>query len=155
MAKNVDTLAMMRTARRQYPAHGPAVPPGLHGSLVNEMAAQQPLQATAPHLSQWLDSQSMALSCTNVNQSLTPQPRTPEKRWLPDATALDGEWVVWESGRLAFGRLQGRLRRGAGAVEASTTWPYRRRRTALEDLFAERRLSAPWAGGRPSTYAWS
>ncbi|OQD56250.1 hypothetical protein BM536_008085 [Streptomyces phaeoluteigriseus] len=28
MAKNVDALAMMRTARRQYPAHGPAVPPG-------------------------------------------------------------------------------------------------------------------------------
>ncbi|WP_373560410.1 hypothetical protein [Streptomyces sp. Ag109_G2-15] len=107
----------------------------------------------------------MTLSCTNVNQSLTPQPRTPEKRWLPDATALGGELVVWESGRLAFERLQGRLRRGAGAVEASrtwpshfvafdvlrlagtetTAWPYRRRRTALEDLFAEGRLSAPWA----------
>ena len=84
---------------------------------------------------------------------------------LPDATALDGELVVWESGRLAFERLQGRLRHGAAAVEASaawpshfvafdvlrlagtetTAWPYRRRRTALEDLFAERRLSAPWA----------
>ncbi|MFJ9580693.1 ATP-dependent DNA ligase [Streptomyces sp. NPDC101191] len=85
---------------------------------------------------------------------------------LPDATALDGELVVWESGRLAFERLQGRLqRRGTGAVDASATWPahfvafdvlrlagtettawpYRRRRSALEDVFAERPLSAPWA----------
>ena len=38
--------AVMRTARRQYPAHDPTVLPGLHSSLVNEMAAQQPLQAT-------------------------------------------------------------------------------------------------------------
>ncbi|WP_109006218.1 ATP-dependent DNA ligase [Streptomyces rishiriensis] len=72
---------------------------------------------------------------------------------LPDATALDGEVVVWESGRLAFERLQGRLqRRGAGAARLAeqwpahyvafdvlrlegtdtTTWPYRRRRAALE-----------------------
>ncbi|MEU9272314.1 hypothetical protein AB0E04_43985 [Streptomyces sp. NPDC048251] len=36
---------------------------------------------------------------------------------LPDATALDGELVVWEAGRLAFERLQGRLqRRGASAT---------------------------------------
>jgi ATP-dependent DNA ligase len=36
---------------------------------------------------------------------------------LPDATALDGELVVWESERLAFERLQGRLQQhGAGAV---------------------------------------
>ncbi|MFI9801928.1 ATP-dependent DNA ligase, partial [Streptomyces sp. NPDC052302] len=74
--------------------------------------------------------------------------------------------VVWESGRLAFERLQGRLqRRGAGAARLgeqwpahyvafdvlrlegadTTAWPYRRRRAALEDLFAEHRLTAPWA----------
>ncbi|MDG9709405.1 ATP-dependent DNA ligase [Streptomyces sp. DH10] len=85
---------------------------------------------------------------------------------LPDATALDGELVVWEEGRLAFERLQDRLqRRGAGAARAAaewpahfvafdllrlsgtdtTLWPYRRRRAALESLFAARRLSAPWA----------
>jgi len=85
---------------------------------------------------------------------------------LPDATALDGEVVVWESGRLAFERLQGRLqRRGAGAARLAeqwpahyvafdllrlegtdtTAWPYRRRRAALEHLFAEHRLTAPWA----------
>lgn len=80
---------------------------------------------------------------------------------------LDGELVVWDAaGRLAFERLQNRLvRRGAGAVRAAgewlahfvafdvlrlsgtvtTGWPYRRRRAALESLFAERGLSAPWA----------
>ncbi|WP_053757711.1 hypothetical protein [Streptomyces sp. AS58] len=50
---------------------------------------------------------------------------------LPDATALDGELVVWEAGRLAFERLHDRLkRRGAGAVRSGqrtngprTSWP--------------------------------
>ncbi|MGC9478805.1 ATP-dependent DNA ligase [Streptomyces sp. WG4] len=85
---------------------------------------------------------------------------------LPDATALDGEVVVWEDDRLAFERLQGRLqRRGAGAARLAaeypahfvafdllrlagaetTAWPYWRRRAALEALFAEHRLTAPWA----------
>ncbi|MET7887824.1 ATP-dependent DNA ligase [Streptomyces avermitilis] len=85
---------------------------------------------------------------------------------LPDATALDGELVVWESGRLAFERLQGRLqRRGTGAGRLAeqwpchfvafdllrlagtdtTAWPYRRRRAALEALFTEQDLSGPWA----------
>ncbi|MEU5047703.1 hypothetical protein [Streptomyces griseorubiginosus] len=39
-------------------------------------------------------------------------------------TGLDGELVVWESGRLAFERLQQRLaRRGAGAARAAAEWP--------------------------------
>ncbi|WP_406164549.1 hypothetical protein [Streptomyces sp. NBC_00996] len=42
---------------------------------------------------------------------------------LPDATAVDGELVVWEGEGLAFERLQHRLqRRGAGAVRAGE-WP--------------------------------
>ncbi|GAA2916060.1 MULTISPECIES: ATP-dependent DNA ligase [Streptomyces] len=82
-------------------------------------------------------------------------------------TALDGELVVWDAaGRLAFEPLQNRLaRRGAGAARATeewpahfvafdllrlsgtdtTSWPYRRRRAALESVFAARRLIAPWA----------
>ncbi|MEV6963377.1 ATP-dependent DNA ligase [Streptomyces sp. NPDC051207] len=86
---------------------------------------------------------------------------------LPDATAMDGELVVWDAaGHLAFERLQNRLaRRGAGAVRAAqewpahfvafdllrlsgtdtTSWPYRRRRAALESVFAARRLIAPRA----------
>jgi ATP-dependent DNA ligase len=68
------------------------------------------------------------------------------------------------AGRLAFERLQNRLaRRGVGAARAAeewpadfvafdllrlsgtdtTGWPYRRRRAALESVFATRQLSAP------------
>ncbi|MET7457669.1 ATP-dependent DNA ligase [Streptomyces sp. NPDC005574] len=85
---------------------------------------------------------------------------------LPEATALDGELIVWEGERLAFERLQRRLqRRGADAARLAaqwpahfvafdllrlagtdtTKWPYRRRRAALEDLFTEHQLTAPWA----------
>ncbi|MCM3302250.1 hypothetical protein [Streptomyces pseudogriseolus] len=85
---------------------------------------------------------------------------------LPDATSLDGELVVWEGGRLAIERLQGRLqRRGASAARLAaewpvhfvafdvlclagtdtTRWPHCRRRAALRHLFAEHRLTAPWA----------
>ncbi|MFF3932959.1 ATP-dependent DNA ligase [Streptomyces hirsutus] len=81
---------------------------------------------------------------------------------LPDSTALDGELVVWDAaGRLTFERLQNRLaRRGTGAAQEwpahfvafdllrlsgtdTTSWPYQRRRAALESVFAARRLSAP------------
>ncbi|MFD9360019.1 hypothetical protein [Streptomyces sp. NPDC060031] len=85
---------------------------------------------------------------------------------LPDATALDSELIVRDAaGRLAFERLQDRLaRRGTSAARAAgawpahfvafdllrlpgtdtTTWPYQRRRAALESVFAGRRLSTPW-----------
>jgi ATP-dependent DNA ligase len=73
---------------------------------------------------------------------------------LPEDTGLDG----------AFERLQQRLaRRGTAAAQAArewpahfvafdlihrgddvTGWPYERRRAALEALFAERGLTAPW-----------
>ncbi|MET9118906.1 ATP-dependent DNA ligase [Streptomyces longwoodensis] len=93
-----------------------------------------------------------------------PEIRAAALAQLPAGTGLDGELVVWEQGRLAFERLQQRLaRRGSGAVEGAgrwpahfvvfdlvhadgadlTGWPYERRRAALEDLFAERRLEAP------------
>lgn len=83
---------------------------------------------------------------------------------LPDDTALDGELVVWEGDRLSFERLQQRAhRRAATAVRAVEQWPahfvafdllragadltaqpYRARRAALEQLFADHRLQAPW-----------
>ncbi|THA77212.1 ATP-dependent DNA ligase [Streptomyces sp. A0642] len=75
--------------------------------------------------------------------------------------------VVWESNRLAFERLQGRLNRTASAAtRLAAQWPvhfvafdllhhgvdgdltgrpYSRRRAALESLFAEYELAAPWA----------
>jgi ATP-dependent DNA ligase len=93
-------------------------------------------------------------------------PCPPPRRRAVDETAavarIKGEQVVWEEGRLAFERLQ---RRGTGAARAAgewpapfvafdllrlsgtdtTAWPYRRRRAALESVFAARQLSAPWA----------
>ncbi|MER8009636.1 ATP-dependent DNA ligase [Streptomyces sp. NPDC094149] len=84
---------------------------------------------------------------------------------LPEQTGLDGELVVREAGRLAFERLQQRLaHRGAGAARAATQWPahyvvfdllhlgdtdlaswsYARRRVALEGLFADAGLAAPF-----------
>lgn len=79
---------------------------------------------------------------------------------------LDGELVVWEAGRLAFGRLGGRLnarpatvRRIAAEFPASffafdllyigtrgslIKEPYRVRRAALEELFTQYELTTPW-----------
>ncbi|MEU3465797.1 ATP-dependent DNA ligase [Streptomyces sp. NPDC006733] len=80
---------------------------------------------------------------------------------LPADVVLDGELVVWEDGRLAFERLQGRLNRRKAATAAfATRWPahfvafdllhragsdlldrpYAERRAALERLFAENEL---------------
>ncbi|MDX3319805.1 ATP-dependent DNA ligase [Streptomyces sp. ME03-5684b] len=95
-----------------------------------------------------------------------PEVREAALAQLPEDTGLDGELVVWESGRLAFERLQQRLarRRGAGALAAAQTWPahlvvfdilrlegtdltprsYSERRAVLVDLFADRGLSAPF-----------
>ncbi|MFF7098458.1 hypothetical protein ACFY9A_39765 [Streptomyces rubradiris] len=98
---------------------------------------------------------------TNMTGSF-PEIREAALAQLPADTSLDGELVVWESGRLAFERLQQRLaRRGAGAVEAArqwpanyvvfdlvhagedvTGWPYQRRRASLKALFADHGLGA-------------
>ncbi|MFI8215831.1 hypothetical protein [Streptomyces sp. NPDC085932] len=53
-----------------------------------------------------------------------PEIRAAALAQLPADTGLDGELVVWESGRLAFERLQQRLaRRGKGASKATGQWP--------------------------------
>ncbi|MFF4401546.1 ATP-dependent DNA ligase [Streptomyces sp. NPDC001480] len=92
-----------------------------------------------------------------------PEIRAAALAQLPADTGLDGELVVWEQDHLAFERLQQRLaRRGAGAAQAArqwpahyvvfdlvhagadvTGWPYKRRRAALEALFADHGLQAP------------
>lgn len=85
---------------------------------------------------------------------------------LPGDVGLDGELVVWEAGRLAFERLQGRLNiGGATTTRMAAQWPvhfvafdllhlggedltgrpYAERRGALEALFAERDLGTEWA----------
>ncbi|MEU6406213.1 hypothetical protein [Streptomyces sp. NPDC046985] len=79
---------------------------------------------------------------------------------------LDAELVVHNDGRLDFAALKQRARRRGAAAERAALArpahlvvfalleldgdvlvrePLRRRRVALEDLFAARRLSAPWA----------
>ncbi|MEU2269823.1 ATP-dependent DNA ligase [Streptomyces olindensis] len=93
-----------------------------------------------------------------------PEIRAAALAQLPADTGIDGELVVWERDRLAFERLQQRLaRRGAAAAQAArewpahfvafdlvhrgddvTGWPYARRRAAMEALFAERSLAAPF-----------
>lgn len=77
---------------------------------------------------------------------------------------LDGELVVWSGVRLTFERLAGRLNRRPAAVRQMAVdfpasrvvfdllhWdepyvrrPWRERRAALEQLFAECALGAPW-----------
>src|SRR5690349_591679 len=56
---------------------------------------------------------------TDMTQAF-PEIRAAALAQLPEQTGLDGELVVWESGRLAFERLQQRLaRRSAGALRAA------------------------------------
>ncbi|MFE2053684.1 ATP-dependent DNA ligase [Streptomyces sp. NPDC059459] len=99
--------------------------------------------------------------------SRTPPARTDGMERVRTVVAhINGELVVWEGERLAFERLQQRLAhcRGAGARAAArawpahlvvfdathlggtdlTAWPYARRRAALEALFAEAALVAPF-----------
>ncbi|MFI9029908.1 ATP-dependent DNA ligase [Streptomyces sp. NPDC053560] len=83
---------------------------------------------------------------------------------LPYDVVLDGELVIWADGRLAFEHLTRRLnRRPATAARLAeqhpahfvafdllhygvdlTSHPYALRRAALETLFADHRLGAPW-----------
>ncbi len=88
---------------------------------------------------------------------------------LPDAVGsilLDGELVVWESGRLAFPRLGKRLNARPATVRhiraefpahfiafdilhiggrgSLVREPYRVRRAALEKLFKQYKLASPW-----------
>jgi ATP-dependent DNA ligase len=84
---------------------------------------------------------------------------------LPADVALDGELIVWHGGRMSFERLQGRLNRKPGsAARMAAEWPahfvafdllrrdkslirqpYALRRAALEQLFADCGLQAPWS----------
>jgi ATP-dependent DNA ligase len=118
-------------------------------------------------LARWADGRVLLRSRQGTDMTAAfPEIRDAALELLPHDTGVDGELVVWEAGRLAFERLQHRLarRRGVGALAAArtwpahlvvfdvlrlrgvdlTAWPYVRRRAALEALFAEAALSAPF-----------
>ncbi|MFF9457981.1 ATP-dependent DNA ligase [Streptomyces flaveolus] len=138
---------------------GPDLPPGF--------AAEPKRDGYRAQLGRFADGRVLLRSRQGTDMTgAFPEIRDAALAQLPDNTALDGELVVWESDRLAFDRLQQRLarRRGAGALAAArtwpahcvvfdllrldgvglTAWPYARRRAALEDLFADACLSAPF-----------
>lgn len=87
-------------------------------------------------------------------------------RSLGEDVVLDGEVIIYREGRLDFGALQQRINRRAAVIarlartqpahliafdliqRAGTsliTRPYRERRAALEELFADHGLGEPWA----------
>ncbi|MFL9658678.1 ATP-dependent DNA ligase [Streptomyces sp. PB17] len=140
------------------PVVSPVLPPGA--------AAEPKWDGYRAQLARWADGRVLLRSRRGTDMTgAFPEIRDAALAQLPDDTGLDGELVVWESGRLAFERLQQRLaRRGAGAAAAARTWPghlvvfdllrlegtdlipwsYARRRSALEGLFADAGLAAPF-----------
>ncbi|WP_432101321.1 ATP-dependent DNA ligase [Streptomyces sp. WAC 04229] len=141
------------------PVAGPELPPGF--------AAEPKWDGYRAQLARYADGRVLLRSRQGTDMTTAfPEVREAALAQLPEGTGLDGELVVWESGSLAFERLQQRLarRRGAGALAAAQTWPahlvvfdllrlegtdltprpYQERRAMLEDLFAERGLTAPF-----------
>ncbi|MEW2267959.1 ATP-dependent DNA ligase [Streptomyces sp. NPDC047853] len=140
------------------PVPGPDLPPGA--------VAEPKWDGYRAQLARWADGRVLLRSRQGTDMAgAFPEIREAALAQLPEA-GLDGELVVWEGERLAFERLQQRLarRRGAGALAAAqtwpahlvvfdvthldgtdlTTWPYARRRAALENLFADAALEAPF-----------
>ncbi|MFG3552608.1 ATP-dependent DNA ligase [Streptomyces sp. NPDC047725] len=118
-------------------------------------------------LARWADDRVLLRSRQGTDMTAAfPEIRDAALAQLPGDTGVDGELVVWEAGRLAFERLQQRIarRRGADALAAAHTWPahyvvfdllrlngadltgrpYALRRAALEGLFTEPGLAAPF-----------
>ncbi|MET9141987.1 ATP-dependent DNA ligase [Streptomyces parvulus] len=141
------------------PVASPELPPG--------SAAEPKWDGYRAQLARYAGAQVLLRSRQGTDMTAAfPEVRSAVLAQLPEDTGLDGELVVWESGRLAFERLQQRLarRRGAGALAAAQTWPahlvvfdllrlegadltphpYSERRAALEDLFEQRALAAPF-----------
>ncbi|MEU8735409.1 ATP-dependent DNA ligase [Streptomyces tendae] len=141
------------------PVPDPELPPGC--------AAEPKWDGYRAQLARWADGRVLLRSRQGTDMTTAfPEIREAALAQLPGDTGLDGELVVWEGERLAFERLQQRLvrRRGAGGLAAArtwpahmvvfdvlhlegtdlTTWPYVRRRTALEALFADTPLTAPF-----------
>lgn len=115
-------------------------------------------------LGRWADGTVMIRSRRGTDMTAAFPEITAAAARLPADIGPDGELVVWEHQRLAFERLQGRLNRSAASAarvaaqwpahfvafdllhlgEDLTRWSYVRRRAALEQLFADHALRAPW-----------
>ncbi|AZP14739.1 ATP-dependent DNA ligase [Streptomyces aquilus] len=143
---------------RAVPVTDPALPAG--------WAAQLKWDGYRALVGRWADGR-VAVRSRNGGDLTASFPEIEEAvRLLPDDTAVDGELVVWEGGRLAFERLQQRMhRRGAAATRAAgelpahlvafdllrlngqglTGWPFSDRYAALQELFLKHHLAAPWS----------
>ncbi|MGW7210511.1 ATP-dependent DNA ligase [Streptomyces sp. NPDC054837] len=143
---------------RAAPVNDPALPAG--------WAAQPKWDGYRALAGRWADGR-VAVRSRNGSDLARAFPEIEEAvRLLPDDTAVDCELIVWEAGRLAFERLQQRMHhRGAAAARAAiefpahlvafdllrlhgrnlTGRPFSERHAALEALFLEEGLSAPWS----------
>lgn len=143
---------------RAVPVNEPALPPG--------WAAQPKWDGYRALAGKWGDG-GVAVRSRNGTDLTRAFPEVEEAvRRRPDDTAVDCELIVWEAGRLTFERLQQRMhQRGAGAARAAVEFPahlvafdllrvngqdltgrpFSERYAALETLFGEASLSAPWS----------
>ncbi|MDQ0605506.1 ATP-dependent DNA ligase [Streptomyces canus] len=143
---------------RAVPVNDPALPAG--------WAAQPKWDGYRALAGRWADGR-VAVRSRNGSDLARAFPEIEEAvRRLPDDTAVDCELIVWEAGRLAFERLQQRMHhRGAAAARAAlefpahlvafdllrvygedlTGRPFSERYAALQALFLEEGLAAPWS----------
>ncbi|MFF2721393.1 ATP-dependent DNA ligase [Streptomyces sp. NPDC058011] len=143
------------------PVNNPALPPG--------WAAEPKWDGYRALLARYADGRVVIRSRRGTDMTAAFPEITRAAASLPAGVefAMDGELVVWEEGRVAFERLQGRLNRtAAGAARMAAQWPahyvafdllrlngtdpdltakpYAARRAALEQLFTDQALPPPW-----------
>ncbi|MEV7060763.1 ATP-dependent DNA ligase [Streptomyces microflavus] len=143
------------------PVNNPALPPG--------WAAEPKWDGYRALLARYADGRVVIRSRRGTDMTAAFPEITRAAASLPAGVefAMDGELVVWEGGRVAFERLQGRLNRtAAGAAAMAAQWPahyvafdllrlngtdpdltaqpYTARRAALEQLFTDHALPPPW-----------
>ncbi|MDQ0605275.1 ATP-dependent DNA ligase [Streptomyces canus] len=143
---------------RAVPVNDPALPTG--------WAAQLKWDGYRALAGRWADGRVAVRSRHGSDLSVAFPEIEEAVRRLPDDTAVDCELIVWEAGRVAFERLQQRMHhRGAAAARAAVEFPahlvafdllrvhgedltgrpFSERYAALEVLFLEEGLAAPWS----------
>ncbi|MFD8440499.1 hypothetical protein ACFV2I_36290 [Streptomyces microflavus] len=100
------------------PVNSPALPPGF--------AAEPKWDGYRALLARYADGRVVIRSRRGTDMTAAFPEITRAAASLPAGVefAMDGELVVWEGGRVAFERLQGRLNRtAAGAAAMAAQWP--------------------------------